>query len=95
MITRSCIGLVVALLLLGGCKGTDDAFTQEGMATTPAIGEYEVFYPTPYVSPPNLTFPDVQVKILEQRANGFKFRLDQWNSMMPGVRWKAVGKKAA
>ena len=50
----------------------------EGVVEVRIGGEPEVFYPTPFASPPNLTFPDglaeMQCQVTEQKAGSFKLQ---------------------
>jgi hypothetical protein len=58
--------------------------------------ESVVYYPTPYMSPPNLEFDDANVtktcQIVEQRPDGFRVR--NTNGATIDVGWQARGMKA-
>jgi hypothetical protein len=79
----------------------DGVLVQTGYVTVSfAKGPYEVFYPRPYASPPELTFPDaddgqgVDVGRLQQTATGFRAYLtaDNWSGLL---KWRARGVPAA
>jgi hypothetical protein len=53
----------------------------------------EIFYPRPYATPPNLTFPNPpeSFQLIEQRPDGFKINVWQWKHTGQPSTWKAVG----
>jgi hypothetical protein len=59
--------------------------------------EAVVYYPSPYMSPPNLEFDDANVtktcQIVEQRPDGFRVRNTSVSTL--DVGWQARGVKAA
>ena len=76
-----------------------ESLVQEGDLTPPVTpdlygwrGPIEVFYPVPYASPPELTFPvaprTFQVK--EQRADGFKVEITKCDTGRTPT-WRANG----
>jgi hypothetical protein len=70
---------------------TDDGTRQRGTAIIPAHGEQEVYYPVPFLSPPNLltksTFDDCMV--IEQKPD--HFRIKNPNPFSREVSWEARG----
>ena len=67
-----------------------EKFAQEGTLTV-LVGEtYEVFYPIPYESPPNLNLERSLVKSLEQKADHFKFVFNGGTNGYE-LRWRAEG----
>ncbi len=103
---------VSTLLLLGGTvihfiRMPQDAVTTEGapglitereILEVPKLGDFEVFYPKPFTSIPNLTFNKKignvyiasEYEVLEQRKDGFKIRM---LSIADGraIEWIAIG----
>jgi hypothetical protein len=103
---------VLALIVLGGVvihfvtPPRDSGTTAEATALTtqretlevPRLGDFEVFYPKPFTSIPNLTFNKKigsvyigsEYEVLEQRKDGFKIRM---LSIADGraIEWIAVG----
>jgi hypothetical protein len=72
---------------------------QEGALTPPVTpelsgwrGPVEVFYPVPYASPPELTFPIAprRFEIKEQRADGFKVQITECGTEQTPT-WRAKG----
>jgi hypothetical protein len=59
--------------------------------------DFEIFYPRPYVSPPNLTFPNPpdSFQLIEQRPDGFKIKVWQWKRLEQPSTWRAIGGPAA
>jgi hypothetical protein len=59
---------------------------QKGVVSEAAgMGEYNVFYPRPFVAPPNLIISNKRrtghaVKFVDQRADGFRISFIAWNS---------------
>jgi len=74
----------------------DSVLVQTGYITlSSARGPYEIFYPHPYASPPELSFPDVAGSLvdtakLEQTAQGFRVYLTGWTSAGL-LKWRARG----
>jgi predicted acylesterase/phospholipase RssA len=56
-------------------------------------GEYEVFYPQPYASPPELTWNHEPngFKITEQRSNGFIIYIHSYMPLSKPPKWTAKG----
>src|SRR6185437_12206253 len=76
----------VTMRLLGPQATTHSATTVlEGVAEMRSGAQLEVFYKTPFDSPPNLTFPDglgeVRCHVTEQKAGSFTLTRDQ----IPGI----------
>jgi TIR domain-containing protein len=76
----------------------EEIITQEGTQTLADFDAHEVFYAIHYLSPPSLWFESetplkTTVKILEQRADGFKYAVRIGASLYAGERftWKAKG----
>ena len=75
---------------------------QEGSIKTGNDSFYDVYYQTPYVGIPDLTWPETSnapnrdaFEIIEQRPNGFRIQLHSFNDLLTnGIRWKAVGIRA-
>jgi hypothetical protein len=70
---------------------------QTGEIRVTHSGDYEVFYPQPYVSTPSLSFPfggsnTDDFRVIEQRADGFKMSVG--GAIISGslITWKATGK---
>jgi hypothetical protein len=83
-------------LLLSGCSETGDSvLTQKGQISVSSSKPQEVFYPTPFASPPKLTLsPDTSLRsvaVVTQRPDGFIFKVDasQWSNGK--LLWSAVG----
>jgi hypothetical protein len=68
---------------------------QSGWVDVRLNDELEVFYPRPYASTPNLTFPISlsHFKVLKQRPDGFKIKVVE--SHADRSQWQAVGVPAA
>jgi len=69
---------------------------QHGELQLTGTGEYEVFYPQPFVSAPALTFPSGADKpqefwVVEQRANGFKVAARGTVIVGTIIKWSAKG----
>lgn len=75
-------------------------FTEQmGDIHTTGSGTYEVFYAEPLVSPPTLTFPpgsgqSEDIKVLEQRSDGFKIQVGLGTTYGAVIKWRAVGRAA-
>ncbi len=73
----------------------------EGIAEVRWGEELEVFYKSPFASPPHLTFPgglDSTCHVADQKATSFKIRRDnagQAGNQFPKVKWKAEGQSAS
>jgi len=90
--------LACGSLALLGCGQSDLEFKQMGKVGVTGSSPTEVFYPIPYVRPPNLTLDSTSplgnsVKAIEQRADGFKLSMEQFNYVNYEVHWTAVGEK--
>jgi hypothetical protein len=74
----------------------DGVLVQTGYINLSSSGStYEIFYPRPYASPPELSFPDVAGSLvnpekLEQTAQGFRVTLTGWTSTKL-LKWRARG----
>ncbi len=83
-------------LLLSGCSDSGESFlTQKGNISVNSSKPQEVFYPTPFASPPKLTLsPDTSLRsvaLVTQRPDGFVFKVNasQWSNGK--LIWSAVG----
>jgi hypothetical protein len=71
--------------------------TLEGEADVPWGVELEVFYKTPFASPPYLTFPEgleSNCKVMDQKPASFRLVRAQGGmagNHFPNVKWKAEG----
>ncbi|HTU18773.1 MAG TPA: hypothetical protein VMG10_11990 [Gemmataceae bacterium] len=77
-----------------GCKNAPDGTTcQEGKVKLRPGQEFEVFYPIPYASPPNLEISgDTEsCEIIEQKADHFHIRYK--GTLFANPCWKARGVK--
>jgi hypothetical protein len=85
----------VALLLSGCSDWGDSVLTQKGQIAVSTSKPQEVYYPTPFASPPKLTLsPDTSLRsvaVVTQRPDGFIFKVDasQWSNGK--LLWSAVG----
>ncbi len=98
--TQGRVFAVALLLAVGafGCQSVrmlDGSLQQRGSVSVPHEGEVDVYYPTPYISPPNLetdsSFNDHI--IVEQKPDHFRVKNTE---LFPcDVSWTARGKTAA
>ncbi len=73
--------------------------TQRGVLLIPELRTYEIFYPQPFASVPNLTFSKmvdkvytpVSFELLEQRPDGFKIRINGVGGDARAIEWIAIG----
>jgi hypothetical protein len=78
------VGLAVGSITTWLWQGGDAVVLQKGVIDQAAgNGEYDVFYPRPFASPPNLKIlpgsaKDWAIKITEQRADGFRVTINGW-----------------
>jgi hypothetical protein len=81
-----------------GSSAEAEPLVQSGDLTPPVTpdlygwrGPVEVFYPIPYASPPELTFPVApqSFRVKEQRADGFKVEITGGTERTP--TWRAKG----
>jgi hypothetical protein len=84
-----------------GVSAPGAAAPLDGVAEVGWGKEVEVFYPTPFAAPPNLTFPDgldgTYCEVVEQKAGSFKMRRAASGLRGPWiakVKWKAEGQPA-
>ena len=75
----------------------EPGFEQTGSFKLMPFGEIEIFYPRPYQSTPNLTFPSANhnphtFRLIEQRSDGFKIRTDGIVTKDSVVDWRADGR---
>lgn len=92
----SILALVIAVFTVVPRVGiqTDDILTQKGLMTqVKGTGTYEVFYPQPYQTTPELTWPKqpLAFQVLEQRPDGFIVRITSWADGDPHPEWQAEG----
>jgi hypothetical protein len=72
--------------------------TQKEVLEVPRLGDFEVFYPKPFISVPNLNFNKKigsiyipsEYQVLEQRKDGFKIRIVSIGDGR-AIEWIAVG----
>lgn len=106
------IGAVVLTLLVGAIayfvnspgrkvdftQNANGLTTQKEVLEVPRLGDFEVFYPKPFVSVPNLNFNKKigsvyvpsEYEVLEQRKDGFKIRIVSIGDGR-AIEWIAVG----
>lgn len=98
-------GVVIVLIILGcmslsfgglsiGCKTEPDGTVcQEGKVSLHQGQEFDVYYPVPYASPPNLEISgdSDNCEILEQKADHFRIRCKGAADAAP--HWQARGLK--
>ena len=72
----------------------DGILEQEGVVTLPRLMEQDVYYPVPYVGPPNLTIesPFQHCVLMSQKADHFRV-MNTCNTGPEDVHWKAKGVK--
>lgn len=80
-------------------QGLSNILVQRGTQTITHIGECEVFYAKKYESPPNLTLGDdvdnpESIVVLEQRADGFKFKVKGAVTSGIQITWEAKGRRS-
>jgi hypothetical protein len=103
---------LVTVRIAGPAKGTDAGGSPsgpasrevvlEGVAKVPCAGEkpseLDVFYKTPFASPPYLTFPDGLTEsctVADQKATSFKLRRTATaGTAYVEVKWHAEGQPA-
>lgn len=103
---------LVTIRIAGPAKGTDAGgsppvspsatIVLEGVAKVPCAGEkpaeLDVFYKTPFASPPYLTFPDGLTEscvVADQKAESFKLRRTATaGTAYVEVKWRAEGQPA-
>jgi len=101
---------LVTIHIAGPAKGTDaggnpavsPTVVLEGVAKVPCAGEkpaeLDVFYKTPFASPPYLTFPDglrESCVVADQKATSFKLRRTATaGTSYVEVKWHAEGQPA-
>ena len=92
----SILALVVAIFIVvpGVDIPTDGILNQERkMMQVKDTGVYEVFYPQPYQTSPELTWlnPPHEFQVLEQRPDGFVVSITAWYAAAPPPKWQAKG----
>jgi hypothetical protein len=72
----------------------DGILEQEGVVTLPRLMEQDVYYPVPYVGPPNLSIesPFQHCVLMSQKADHFRV-MNTCNTGPEDVHWKAKGVK--
>jgi hypothetical protein len=90
--------VTVRLFVLPTAQSSPNTMILEGVADMPWGAELEVFYKTPFGTPPNLTFPEgldqTQSHVTDQKAGSFKLLRDKAGMVGPNVakvKWKAEG----
>jgi hypothetical protein len=99
----SIVALAIALSPLGSylVNLMTDTITQEGSIQTKDTGYYNVYYPIPFVSPPELTWPKTvngpsrrDFTVVEQRSDGFRIHVHSlFSSWTDDILWRAKGRK--
>jgi hypothetical protein len=81
---------------IGGRIEPGNVLAQDGEVTLLHGEPIEVFYPVSYVSPPNLTvaLPFGEVRVKEQRADGFAVELVKSVGIPDAAKWHAKGQPA-
>jgi hypothetical protein len=97
----SILGLFVGILTFGlpfSINSSNEILVQEGKVEAVFRRDvsdptYEVYYPIPYQSPPELTWPNLpyDVRIIEQRADGFVAKFSGTFSGYGPPTWRAKG----
>jgi hypothetical protein len=101
LVVGLCLGLCLGLVVerYAASKRTSEHTAE--LTNADRSGDYEVFYPRPFASPPNLevidplprdTFGRWLFKITEQRADGFKIQVLYSPSKSPPLRYSAQGR---
>ena len=72
------------------------SITQEGTFKVLEFGAHDIYYPRPFSLPPNLSFGDYvtnpgHFRVVEQRADGFRYEVESSFTRGVEVSWKAVG----
>lgn len=97
------VGSTLLLVIVMGCMGfsvrhqresiniADGVNTEKGHVTVPARQELDVYYPVPFVSPPNLTINSAfdACALVDQQADHFRVR--NTFSFPREVTWQARG----
>jgi len=73
----------------------DGVLEQEGVVTVPRGVAQDVYYPVPYISPPNLTVdsPFQNCVVISQKADHFRVQNASGNSTPLDAHWRAKGIK--
>ena len=92
----SIFALLVTIFTLvpGANILTDAILVQKGRMTHVRDGGvFEVFYPQPYQTTPELTWLNqpLAFQVIEQRSDGFVIRITIWSSGDPPPAWQAKG----
>ncbi len=100
IIAAAIVAALVAVVLVFGLQSfqanvpRQETLPQQGEMTVPAGETVDVFFPIPYVSPPNVTlsgsFAD-DVVISDQKADSFKLK-NRSKSFSRSVHWRAEGR---
>jgi hypothetical protein len=95
LIILGCMSLSFGGLSIGCRSEPDGTLCQEGDLKLLAGQDQEIFYPIPYVSPPNLELSgDVDhCEIVEQKPDHFRIRNPKGATSCP--HWRARGLRAA
>lgn len=97
----SMTALIIYITPLGSVLVDDHTLIQEGEIEARQTGIFDVYYPVPYSSPPELRWPDIDngpdrshFDIVSQRADGFQVHVHSWSSYWTdNIKWKARGVK--
>ena len=92
----SILALVVVIFLMVPGEGTlpGGILKQEGrMTQVKDAGVFEVFYPKPYQTTPELTWltPPSLFQVLEERPDGFVISITAFYAAQPAPKWQAKG----
>jgi hypothetical protein len=70
-----------------------DPQLQEGTLSLPDKEAHDIFYPRPFARPPNLTvgISSGDLVVVEQRADGFKVRVNRIVPPISNYPWRARG----
>jgi hypothetical protein len=95
LIILGCMSLSFGGLSIGCRSEPDGTLCQEGDVKLLAGQDQEIFYPIPYVSPPNLELSgDVDhCEIIEQKPDHFRIRNPKGATSCP--HWRARGLRAS
>lgn len=100
---KHIISFPALCFLLSSCERpaanqADTTFTQEGVTEVRGFEPIDVYYPVPFGSTPNLSFPKREYvnfqSPTEQRPDGFRIKVDGYGPGAAKFHWKAEGLRA-
>ena len=100
--------LAILLAVVGITAVSDSWMAEEGLTTfmggiqIGGTGQYQIYYPTPFASPPQLAFPNIDrsvvdrsdFELVDQTADGFQIRVTSFTRSSPNapLEWEAKGR---